>query len=130
MSPEFESPSWCTAWRVIGCLLLVALLALALLPLPAVVTGEILTDKVWHTLAFMLLMLWFAGLYPRRRYLVLFLLLLGYGVVMEFAQSLVPNRYAEVADLLADMLGLLLGWGLALTRLHRWPLWLEQRFGA
>ena len=110
-------------------MLLAILLWLALVPLPEVAAGEMLSDKAWHALAFMLLMLWFSSLYPRRRYLLVFLGLTAYGVLMELLQSQVPNRYAELADFYAAVIGLLLGWGCALTPLSRWPLRLEQLLG-
>ena len=129
MSATAEYPRWRRVWLVIGWLLLAILLVLSLVPLPQAAAGELLSDKAWHALAFMLLMLWFAGLYPRRRYLLVFLGLTAYGVLMELLQSQVPNRYAELADFYADVIGLLLGWGCALTPLSRWPLRLEQLLG-
>ncbi len=120
---------WRRFWLAAGCLLLMVLLGLALVPLPQMVTGELLTDKVWHALAFALLMLWFAGLYPRHRYLLVFLALTAYGVLMELLQAQVPNRYAEFADLLADLVGLATGWLLAFTPLSRWPHFAEHLLG-
>ena len=37
--------------------------------------------------------------------------LLTYGGMIEVLQSFTPDRMAEWADLLADTLGLALGWG-------------------
>ncbi len=66
-------------------------------------------DKLHHVWFFALLWLLGAraGLGPRR---ALGLLLLGYGVGMEAAQSLTATRSASAVDVLADTAGIALGW--------------------
>jgi VanZ family protein len=109
--------------------MLALILVLALVPLPVIVATEVLSDKLIHLVVFAVLMIWFAALYPKNRAWVLFLALLAYGVLMELLQAQVPSRYAEVADLAADAVGLGLGWALVLTPLGRWPAWLDRQFG-
>lgn len=94
------------SWRVISLLLLVAVIGLALLPQPpmALSTGW---DKANHALAFCALgfawRLAFPGGWVRWVAVALALLVLGGGI--EVAQSFVPGRQADAADLLADAIG-------------------------
>lgn len=117
-------------WLMTGFALMMFIMVLALIPMPEFVPGKLYSDKAGHLLAFAFLMLWFAGLFPRGQHWRVFLALLLYGVIMELLQSQVPNRYAEGADLLADVVGLCVGWLLARTALQRWPLWLEKLPGS
>lgn len=94
-----------------------AVLVLSLMPgaerLPS--TGW---DKSNHLLAFATLALLGCLAWPA---LVLRLLvaLLAYGALIEVLQSFTPTRRAEWADLLADALGLLLGWAIAWVMARR-----------
>ena len=68
-------------------------------------------DKSNHALAFAALML--AGrLCWLRRPWALWLALLAYGGLIELLQTQVPGRDGEWPDLLADAVGLSLGWAL------------------
>ena len=42
-----------------------------------------------------------------------FVLMLGYGIFLELMQSLVPERSAELKDLLVDVVGIVIGLSLA-----------------
>ena len=53
------------------------------------------------------------GLPLYRRHLLLFIVLVLFGISDEFHQSFVPGRYAEVCDVLADALGGALGLALS-----------------
>jgi len=72
-------------------------------------------DKLIHALAYAglaFLLAAVASLFGRfswRGYLMLFLLIAGYGVVDEAVQTLMPGRTADVLDWLADMAGCLVG---------------------
>ncbi len=114
-------------WLGAGWLLLVVLIVLAVQPMPVIVPMESGIDKVLHLLAFLVLMLWFCGLYPAEHYERIFLLLLFYGVAMEIAQEIAPDRLSEFADLVADIGGLVIGWLAALNGLAGWPRWIEQK---
>ncbi|MGH8688521.1 MAG: VanZ family protein [Burkholderiales bacterium] len=73
-------------------------------------------DKFEHLFAYGALMFWFAWLYraPRTRlaYAVLWIAL---GVGLEFAQRATGYRDFEIADMVADALGVLLGLALSVT---------------
>lgn len=73
-------------------------------------------DKANHMAAFTLLALLGCRAYPSHNRIVLAGLLV-YGGLIEVLQSFTDYRMAEWADLLADALGLPLGWMAA--RLHR-----------
>lgn len=99
-----------TRWRWAFALCLVVVLALALMPprLPMPTTGW---DKTNHVLAFAVLAVLGRLSYPGRTAAVL-LGLLAYGGAIEVLQALTPYRTADFRDLLADGVGLLLGWQL------------------
>ena len=101
-------------WLGLGWLMVVMVLALCLTPLKTLPLDNVQSiDKVYHLIAFMALMWWFVVALPAARWpgVVLLLALLAIGI--EITQRYVPYRAASVADVLADMTGVLLGAGLA-----------------
>jgi VanZ family protein len=86
----------------------VSVLALALMPAPPpmITTGW---DKSNHLLAFGVMTCLGCKAFPQRLTIVQ-PGLLAYGALIEIMQSFTPNRSAEWLDLLADSLGILLGW--------------------
>lgn len=99
-----------TAWRGAFWLCLLIVLALALLP-PAPYLPTTLWDKANHVLAFAVLALLGCGSYRDRTAAVL-LGLLAYGGAIELLQALTPYRTGEAMDLVANAVGVLLGWPL------------------
>jgi len=73
-------------------------------------------DKLGHLGAYATLMFWFGCLYrstpARAAYAVLWIAL---GIALEFIQGHTGYRSFEVADMAANSLGVLLGWGLSAT---------------
>jgi VanZ family protein len=63
---------------------------------------------------------WFGGLVELRNLPWVAAGLLGYGVLIEFAQSFVPYRQADGFDVAADVAGILLGWVLSAAGLRHW----------
>lgn len=115
------------AWLVIGwCLVAGAVLA-SLLPaanLPS--TG--VNDKFEHSLAYAVLTLWFAGIYPRSRYLVIAIGLFFMGFAIELAQgAMALGRHSDFQDLIANTIGIGVGLTLALLWLGSWAQRLEAR---
>ena len=85
-----------------------AILGLALMPpVPQMPTTG--WDKSNHMLGFAVLMLLGRWAYPGRMLSIVFGLL-AYGATIELLQSLTPSRSAEWGDLLADAIGLFVGW--------------------
>jgi VanZ family protein len=103
-------------WRVIGVGLILLVIWLSLTPQPIEIPVE-QGDKFGHLAAYGTLMFWFAQLDARRRtqlgYAVAFVAL---GIAMEFAQGLTDYRVFEVADMVANAAGVLLGWIIAPPR--------------
>ena len=81
---------------------------MALAPNPPDAGFEV-SDVVLHGLAFSTLTFTLSISHYRCRYLVPALWMLGYGVVIEVAQSQIPERSAEFKDLLVDVAGILAG---------------------
>ncbi len=106
-------PLWLLAF--FACLLGVLGLALAKNPATVIDTGW---DKGNHVLAFTVLTFLGRMAFPARRFLLL-LGLLAYGALIEGLQMLTGYRFAEYRDLLADALGMLIGYLLAVPVLRR-----------
>ena len=97
------------AWRLAFGLCMLAVLVLAFMPTDVSIpsTGW---DKSNHLLAFSVMALLGCCAYPGRTMAVL-AGLLAYGVLIEVLQSFTPERSADWYDLVADAVGLALGWG-------------------
>jgi len=87
-------------------------LVLSLLP-PAPYMPTTGWDKTNHVLAFAVLAVLGCHAYPKRIAMTLFGLLL-YGGLIEVLQSFTPDRYAEWEDAIADGIGILAGYVIAL----------------
>jgi VanZ family protein len=115
-------------WVAFGLLLAAIITYFSLIPaqrLPSV--G--LSDKVEHMAAYVLLAFFFGALLPRRDYKFLFLALLAFGGAIEIAQGLMKlGREADLMDLVADVVGTVIGLLLVLTPLGLWPALLERWF--
>ena len=73
-------------------------------------------DKLGHFGSYALLMFWFARLYPATRsriaYAVAFTAM---GIGLEFLQGHLGYRSFEVIDMVANAMGVLLGWAAAIA---------------
>ena len=88
---------------------------------------ERLPDKLNHASAFLALAFAVDFAFPERKFgLWKVLVLLGYGVLIELVQKFLPFRDAEVLDVVADGVGLLI-YGAILPMLRRVPV-LEERW--
>jgi len=125
-------------WKIAGVLLLIAVLTVAMAPplFPWLGTGSpllMLSDKWLHGITFASMVVWYSGQYARRSYWLLALGLLAFGLLIEFCQSLVSYRTAESGDLIADILGILVGLAIALVGLGGWSArvesWLQSKHG-
>lgn len=97
-------------WRLIFFSALSAVMTLALLPTSGTqgFTGQ---DKLLHCITFAVLFLMACQGYPDQTYRKwLYLGLFFYGVSMELLQGQTAYRSMEILDLVADMLGVALGW--------------------
>ncbi len=105
-------------WLALGWLWVAAVFYLSLMPHPPEPVSFAGADKLEHGLTYAMLMLWFCqGCVERRARIRLFLALVAMGVGIEFLQGMSGYRYFEYADMLANTTGVLLGWGMAQTRM-------------
>ncbi len=73
-------------------------------------------DKFFHALAYFGLMAWFAQIYHDKfQRNMIALVFIFMGVTLEYLQSFDPNRYFEYADMVANSVGVALGFVVALT---------------
>lgn len=83
-------------------------------------------DKLAHAGAYLVLMVWFAGLQPRSTWRWVALALLGMGLVLEVAQGLMHmHRMADPVDVIANAAGIGIGAMAAARGLASWPYRLE-----
>ena len=114
-------------WLGFGWLWIVLVCYLSLMPHPPEPVPFKGVDKLEHLLAYAGLMLWFCQVYvthAARISVLAGLVVLGVGI--EVLQGLGGYRYFEYADMLANTGGVLIGWGLAHTRMGRAILMLER----
>jgi len=106
-------------WLAIGYALVVLVIYLSLRSDPVKITvGFPYEDKIFHALAYFSLMFWFAQIYHdkfQRNMIALVFIVMGGS--LEYFQSFDPSRMSEVGDLLANTLGVFLGFTLSLTGL-------------
>ncbi len=115
-------------WLTIGWSLVIAVIALSLMPPPTLPPINHL-DKLEHFIAYFVLMGWFAQIYhtPRQRlYCMIGFLLLG--GLLEVLQGLGETRQADWADALANSIGVLVAWQLTKTRLAYVLTYFEQKW--
>lgn len=70
---------------------------------------ENIWDKLKHSFAFFTLYVLFSLSYEKQTITYKSLLLLFYGILIEFIQYFIPNRFFSFLDLLADAIGILIG---------------------
>ncbi len=115
-------------WMLAGWALL--LLVVTGSVIPSVVVSEFAAaDKVAHMLSYFVLMVWFSGMYARRRQAVIALTLILFGIVLEFVQAQLPYRLFDPLDLVANATGILLGLCLSFLVLAGWCQRVERVLG-
>ena len=109
-----------------GWLLVILVVYLSLTPAPPAPMTFENSDKVEHALAYATLSFWFCQVYPRQRVWVM-VSLVGLGVALEYVQGWTGYRTFDVMDMLADSVGVLLGWLLVQTPLGHLLDYIEKR---
>ena len=113
------------AWYALGALLLIGVAIVSLMP----VANTGVNDKFGHLLTYALLAGWFAVIARNVRVLCISLIaLVGYGILIEWLQSLTSYRMAEMGDVVANALGCVIGGLFYRTPLNRVLQRLEERF--
>lgn len=115
-------------WLSAGWLLVVLVVYFSLAPHPPEPLSFDNADKLEHLLAYAVLSLWLNQLYPSalsRARVAVALVALGVGV--EYVQGWTGYRMFDVLDMLANSVGVLIGWLLALTSLGGLFVYIERR---
>ena len=98
----------------LGWAIVVTIIWLSVTPAPIDI-GVKAGDKLGHLAAYGWVMFWFAQIYHRRAtrlsYAGAFVAL---GIALEFVQLGLGYRTFEVMDMVADVLGVISGWGIAI----------------
>jgi VanZ family protein len=107
-------------WLTLGWLFVALAVYFCLAPHGIPGTDRV-NDKLMHVSGYLALTVWFTGLYPRSRYALIAVLLLGMGILIEFAQGAMQlGRQAELRDVYADAIGIGIGIALAMVVLGGW----------
>jgi VanZ family protein len=85
------------------------------------------SDKVVHLSSYLLLALWFGGVYRPSRYPFVIAGLLALGGGIELIQGMLPYRTMDIFDMLANTIGVCTGMLLSWALLGRWCQWIEAR---
>lgn len=108
--------SYKRVWLAVGCLMLSGVVYASLNSVPHAFRAIMLEDKLAHSAAYALLMIWFAQIFRHDlTRLLLGVLLVGFGLAMEYLQGMVPSRQFDYMDMAANTAGILLAWGLTYT---------------
>ena len=120
-----NAPHYSRFWYLIGFGLILIVVVASLVP-RSVLPHLAVSDKVEHFTSYFGLAVWFGGLLPPRRYLLLGLALLALGGGIEIAQGLMGlGREADWRDFYAGATGATAGLVLCLAGLRHWVSWLE-----
>jgi hypothetical protein len=122
-------------WRLASVLMLGLVLTAALMPAlwiwdskSAALTWFENFDKWIHGITFLVLSLWFSGLYEKSRYWIVGIALLVFGFVIEGCQMMVSYRTADWIDVGADVVGIILGLMVGIVSIGGWCQRAEDRF--
>ena len=113
-------------WFALGCMLVIGVVVGSLLP-GTLVDIVSINDKLRHASAYLMLMMWFAGLYRRALHPLVGAVLTALGVGVEFLQGLTATRHLDVYDMAANCAGILVGLVLSVWFLEGWCQRLERR---
>jgi VanZ family protein len=83
-------------------------------------------DKLFHAASYFVLMIWFAGAYEARHYVLIAIVLIAAGTGLDLLQNLTETRAFSVFDVFANCVGVTVGLVLAWLGLGGWCLRLER----
>ncbi len=107
-------------WLGLGWLLIVSVWYLCLTPKPPQVDlGISFFDKISHFTAYFVMLAWFKQLYVARLTRIFYALgFIAMGISIEFLQGLGTARLFEIADMMANTLGVVAAWWIIQGRLE------------
>lgn len=108
-------------WLVTGWILVILATIASLVPAHELPKMGGINDKTEHIVGYLVLALWFAGIYPKDRYPWIGFALLLMGIVIEALQGAMHvGREADLLDVYANAIGVVVGLTLALAWLGGW----------
>ena len=114
-------------WLVSGWTLVILSFIANLVPAHDLPQMGGISDKFEHAVGYLVLALWFAGIYPKSRYPLIGFALLIMGIVIEALQGAMHvGREADLRDVYANIVGIVCGLTLALAWLGGWAQRLES----
>lgn len=112
-------------WLGLGCLLLAGVCLGSLLPAQAV--GGLDNDKLTHFASYLVLTLWFGGLYGKpRNYLAIAATLIAFGAGLDLLQGLTETRHFDALDVIANAAGVGVGLVACLVLIGGWCQTIER----
>jgi VanZ family protein len=109
-------------WWVLGVVIVAAALVVCLLPGNELPESLEWNDKLSHAAGHCLIALYFTGLVTKRGWWKIFVFLLVFGIVIEFAQFYMhAGREGDPVDVLANSCGAVVGLVFGWLGLSRWP---------
>jgi hypothetical protein len=121
-------------WQLASILILILVLAVAMMPAVWFWNDKITAlawfesvDKWLHATTFLVLSVWFTGLYHKRSYWRIGLSLLAFGLAIEACQRMVSYRVADWIDVGADAAGIIIGLSIGAAGIGGWCLRAEER---
>ena len=114
-------------WIGAGYALAVAIIVVSLIPSPPV-DMQAGRDKVYHAIAYCLLMWWFVQAYSRQSWFTIALACSTLGIVLEYAQRLTGYRSFSYEDMAANIIGVIVAWILAWLGLRNTTNWIATRW--
>lgn len=119
-------------WQIAGAVVLLGVFAATLIPAfwiwPNIARVTLFAmDKWLHGITFLCLAVWFSGQYSRKRYIRIGMGLFVFGIIIELCQRMVSYRTAELMDLVADTVGIMVGLAIASVGVGGWSLRFEER---
>ena len=115
-------------WNLLSFIIIFILSCLLIIPLDWFFSDDIelpniVSDKIIHICIFIFLSCWLSGQFKSNIKLLFFISL--YGILIEFLQRLTPYRSAELLDILANEIGIIIGIIIAMKYLTGWSLIFE-----
>jgi VanZ family protein len=118
--------SW---WIVGGLAMVLAIIVTSLLPSSSLPSVQV-WDKFEHAVAYFVLAAWFGGIVRPDRYRRLALALLALGIAVEVSQQAMGlGRTADLRDVLANAIGIVLGLAIAVLGVSGWMRGVERMLG-
>lgn len=106
-------------WMVLGWLLVGGVCVGTLVP-ARMLAAITVNDKLQHAGSYCVLMLWFAGMFERRRHIPIAIILAVLGFALDLLQLTTATRDFDMRDVAANTGGVLIGLILSLWVLGGW----------